>query len=70
VTIGRDTTIMPGAHLRGRTTTGRSCRIGPQTVVVDCQIGDGCVVMMSALAGLALEAGAEIGPFAHLRGGS
>jgi bifunctional UDP-N-acetylglucosamine pyrophosphorylase/glucosamine-1-phosphate N-acetyltransferase len=70
VTIGRDTTIMPGAHLRGRTTIGRGCRIGPQTVIVDSQIGDGCAVTMSVIEGIALDAGAEIGPFAHLRGGS
>ena len=39
-------------------------------VIVDSQIGDRRAVTMSVIEGAVLTAGAEIGPFAHLRGGS
>jgi bifunctional UDP-N-acetylglucosamine pyrophosphorylase/glucosamine-1-phosphate N-acetyltransferase len=34
VTIGRDTTVWPNTHLRGETTIGEHCHIGPNTIVV------------------------------------
>jgi len=70
VTIGRDTVILPGVSLRGRTVIGGGCRIGPQAVIVDSLIGDACTVTMSLLEEAALETGATIGPFAHIRSGS
>ncbi len=70
VTIGQDTTILPGTCLRGRTTIGSGCRIGPHSVVQDCQIADGCVVFMSVLEGAVMEEEAGIGPFGHLGKGA
>jgi bifunctional UDP-N-acetylglucosamine pyrophosphorylase/glucosamine-1-phosphate N-acetyltransferase len=70
VTIGQDTTILPGTCLQGRTTIGSGCRIGPHSLVQDCQIADGCVVLMSVLEGAVMEEEANIGPFGHLRPGT
>jgi bifunctional UDP-N-acetylglucosamine pyrophosphorylase/glucosamine-1-phosphate N-acetyltransferase len=70
VTIGQDTTIFPNTHLRGHTSIGAGCRIGPSTVIENCQIGDGCVVTMSVLEDAVMENGSNIGPFGHLRKGS
>jgi bifunctional UDP-N-acetylglucosamine pyrophosphorylase/glucosamine-1-phosphate N-acetyltransferase len=70
VTIGRDTVIMPNTHLRAGTTIGAGCHVGPDTIIVDCQIGDGCRVLASVLEHAVMEDGAEIGPFGHLRKGA
>jgi bifunctional UDP-N-acetylglucosamine pyrophosphorylase/glucosamine-1-phosphate N-acetyltransferase len=69
VTIGGDTTLLPNTHLRGKTIIGAHCRIGPGTVIADSRIGDRCVVTMSVLEGVVVQAGSEVGPFEHRRRG-
>jgi bifunctional UDP-N-acetylglucosamine pyrophosphorylase / glucosamine-1-phosphate N-acetyltransferase len=54
VTVGQDTTLEPGTVLRGATTVGADCRIGPHVVAVDTNIEDGV----------------SVGPFAYLRPGT
>jgi bifunctional UDP-N-acetylglucosamine pyrophosphorylase/glucosamine-1-phosphate N-acetyltransferase len=54
VTVGQDTTLEPGTVLRGTTTVGNDCRIGPHVVAVDSTIEDGV----------------SVGPFAYLRPGT
>jgi bifunctional UDP-N-acetylglucosamine pyrophosphorylase/glucosamine-1-phosphate N-acetyltransferase len=70
VSIGRDTTILPGCHLVGRTTIGEGCRIGPEATIEDCEIADGCRVTLSVLESAVMEEGSNIGPFSHLRTGA
>lgn len=70
VTIGRDTVVWPNTHLRGQTTVGEHCRLGPNTVIVDSQIGDHCRVLASVLEQAVMEDEAEIGPYGHLRQGA
>ena len=70
VTIGQDTTIRPNTHLCGRTVIGEHCAIGPNTIVVDCQIGDRCRVLASVLEQAVMEDESDIGPFGHLRKGA
>ncbi len=70
VTIGRDTVVWPNTYLRGRTEIGGHCHIGPNALVVDCQIGDRCRVLASVLEQAVLEDGADIGPYGHLRKGA
>jgi bifunctional UDP-N-acetylglucosamine pyrophosphorylase/glucosamine-1-phosphate N-acetyltransferase len=70
VTIGQDTTVYPNTHLRGKTTVGAHCAIGPNTVVEDCQIGDRCKVLASVLEQAVMENDSDIGPFGHLRKGA
>jgi len=70
VTIGRDTVIWPNTHLRGQTTIGEHCHIGPNTIVVDCHIGDRCRVLASVLERAVMEDGAAVGPYGHLRKGA
>ncbi|MFQ6100817.1 MAG: bifunctional UDP-N-acetylglucosamine diphosphorylase/glucosamine-1-phosphate N-acetyltransferase GlmU [Anaerolineae bacterium] len=70
VTIGQDTTVWPHTHLRGQTTIGEHCHIGPNAIIVDCQIGNRCRVLASVLEQAAMEDGADIGPFSHLRRGA
>lgn len=70
VVIGRDTTVLPGVCLQGRTTIGCGCRIGPQTLIADSRIGDRCVVWMSVVADSVLADDVNIGPFEHWQHGT
>lgn len=68
VRIGADTVIEPHTHLRGATTIGRGCSIGPNTMLVDSSVGDGTRIIYSIVRDSAIGAAASIGPFAHVRG--
>lgn len=70
VVIGPDTVIQPGSHLRGQTTIGRECVIGPQTIVEDSTIGQRVEIVASLVEGAMIEDGVDIGPFSHLRKGA
>ncbi|TLM65365.1 MAG: bifunctional UDP-N-acetylglucosamine diphosphorylase/glucosamine-1-phosphate N-acetyltransferase GlmU [Deltaproteobacteria bacterium] len=71
VTIGADTTIHPGVHLRGRTVVGRDCELEPGVIITDCTLGDRVHVKAgSVLAGSTVGADTDIGPMAHLRPGT
>jgi bifunctional UDP-N-acetylglucosamine pyrophosphorylase/glucosamine-1-phosphate N-acetyltransferase len=70
VIVGQDTTIWPNTHLRGQTTIGSGCNIGPDTIIVDCEVGDRCRVLASVLEQAVMEDDADIGPFSHLRKGA
>ena len=69
VTIGAGTTILPGTVLRGHTVIGSGCEIGPNTLIEDCEIGDGCVVNASQAYGSVLGRDVHVGPYAHIRPG-
>ena len=70
VRVGRDTVLWPGTHLRGATSIGEGCTIGPDAVIIDTTIGSGCSVVSAHLLGAELREGAKAGPFAYLRPGS
>lgn len=65
--IGRDTLILPGCILKGKVTVGEGCVIGPNTTLIDCEIGDGCTVDSSRIEKSRLGNGVRVGPFAQLR---
>ncbi len=70
VTVGRDTVIWPNTHLQGQTTIGEGCRIGPNTIIRDCAVGNGCEILAAVLEGAVLENQVDVGPFARLRKGA
>jgi bifunctional UDP-N-acetylglucosamine pyrophosphorylase/glucosamine-1-phosphate N-acetyltransferase len=70
VEIGQDTVILPNTYLRGKTSIGAGCQIGPDTIVLHTKIGDNCRVVMSVLEGAQLDDCVEMGPYAHLRRGA
>jgi bifunctional UDP-N-acetylglucosamine pyrophosphorylase/glucosamine-1-phosphate N-acetyltransferase len=70
VTIGKDTTVWPNTYLRGQATIGEQCHIGPNSIVVDCQIGNRCRALASVLEQAVMEDGSDIGPFCRLRKGA
>lgn len=69
VAIGPDTTLLPGTHLLGRTRVGAGCVIGPNSIVRDAVVGDGCRIEMAVVEGVGVPAGMAVGPFAHLHPG-
>ncbi len=70
VRIGQDTTIEPSSFLRGETTVGEGCVVGPLTTLVDTRLGDGVTVPHSYLVEAQVADGASVGPFAYLRPGA
>jgi len=71
VQIGRDTVIRPFSFLRGRTSIGEGCLIGPHVEIVDSKIGDGAQVRFCSLVVESeLGEGVTVGPFSHLRPGT
>ena len=69
VTVGEGTLLLPGTILRGNTVVGKNCEIGPNTMLTDCQVGDGAVVSSSQCNQSTIGAGAQVGPFAYIRPG-
>lgn len=67
VTVGPDTIIYPGVILEGKTTIGRDCVIGPNTHLVDCQVGDGVSIEHSVARQSTIGDNCTIGPYAYLR---
>jgi bifunctional UDP-N-acetylglucosamine pyrophosphorylase/glucosamine-1-phosphate N-acetyltransferase len=70
VEVGPDTTIQPGCHLRGGTRIGRECEIGPNSYLIDSEVGAGSRVWFSVLEGARVGRRVGIGPFSHLRPGA
>jgi bifunctional UDP-N-acetylglucosamine pyrophosphorylase/glucosamine-1-phosphate N-acetyltransferase len=70
VEVGQDTILLPGTMLKGRTRIGRDCVIGPNSVLEDMQIGDGCRIKASFMEDSIMEDGSDIGPLSHVRPGS
>jgi bifunctional UDP-N-acetylglucosamine pyrophosphorylase/glucosamine-1-phosphate N-acetyltransferase len=67
VQIGADTEIGPGVSLRGTTSIGSRCRVGPHSSLIDAHVGDGVAVVHSHLVECRVADGATIGPFSYLR---
>jgi bifunctional UDP-N-acetylglucosamine pyrophosphorylase/glucosamine-1-phosphate N-acetyltransferase len=70
VAIEPDVTIQPGCHLRGATRVASGSEIGPNTMIIDSQVGVDCRVWFSVLEGARVGARVQIGPFSHLRPGA
>jgi len=70
VSIGADTIVYPNTHLYGKTTIGRECAIGPNTIIQDSTIGNECEIVASMVEGAVLEDHVDMGPFSHMRKGA
>ena len=70
VRIAADVVVHPGCHLIGRTRIEADCEIGPNTMLVDTEVGAGSRVRWSVLEGARVGRDVEIGPFSHLRPGA
>ncbi len=68
--LGMDTVVHPNTHVKGATTIGERCEIGPNSIVVDSSIGDGSRVVASMVEGATLESDVSVGPMSHIRHGT
>ncbi|MHB9090583.1 MAG: bifunctional UDP-N-acetylglucosamine diphosphorylase/glucosamine-1-phosphate N-acetyltransferase GlmU [Chloroflexota bacterium] len=70
VEVGQDTVLMPNTYLRGRTSVGPDCQIGPGTILEDTTVGARCRLLASVLEGAIVDDDVTMGPFCHLRPGA
>ncbi len=70
VTIGEDTVVEPSSFLRGTTSIGAGCTVGPLTTLIDVTLRDDVKVPHSYLVSCEARDGATVGPFAYLRPGT
>jgi bifunctional UDP-N-acetylglucosamine pyrophosphorylase/glucosamine-1-phosphate N-acetyltransferase len=70
VAIGQDTVIQPNSHLRGNTTIGEDCEIGPGTIVEDSLVGNHAQLLKSVIECAEIGNHVTMGPFCHLRKGA
>jgi bifunctional UDP-N-acetylglucosamine pyrophosphorylase / glucosamine-1-phosphate N-acetyltransferase len=68
VTVGSDSTLLPGTYLRGATSVGAGCEIGPGTMIVDSSVGDRARVRYALVERAMVPEAAVIGPFVHISG--
>jgi bifunctional UDP-N-acetylglucosamine pyrophosphorylase/glucosamine-1-phosphate N-acetyltransferase len=70
VQIGAGTIIEPNTTIRGDSKIGADCRIGPNSVLTNAKVGDGCTVFASVISDSKIEDDVHVGPFCHVRGNS
>jgi bifunctional UDP-N-acetylglucosamine pyrophosphorylase/glucosamine-1-phosphate N-acetyltransferase len=68
--LAEDVEILPGTQIKGATVIARGAVVGPDTTLVDCEIGEGAVVKRTDATLAVIGAGATVGPFAYLRPGT
>ncbi|UOE45769.1 bifunctional UDP-N-acetylglucosamine diphosphorylase/glucosamine-1-phosphate N-acetyltransferase GlmU [Agromyces larvae] len=70
VRIEPDATIRPGTQLKGATLVQAGAIVGPDTTLVDCEIGARAEVKRTDATLAVVGDGASVGPFAYLRPGT
>ena len=70
VVLAEDVEILPGTQLKGATLVQRGATVGPDTTLVDCEIGENATVTRTDATLAVIGAGASVGPFAFLRPGT
>ena len=70
VTIGQDTILYPNTALRGSTHIGEDCQIGPNTTLVETEVGNASLIRDSVAEYARVGNRVTIGPFCHLRKGA
>jgi len=69
-TIAPDVEILPGTQIKGATDIQTGAIIGPDTTLVDCEIGENAVVKRTDATLAVIGEGATVGPWAYLRPGT
>ena len=70
VQLSEDVTVLPNTQLLGATTVGRASRIGPDTTLVDCEVGEGATVKRTDATLAVIGDRATVGPWSYLRPGT
>lgn len=67
VQLAQDVEILAGCTLEGQSRVGSGSVIGPNSHLIDAQVGENCTVQHSVLNQAEIGNRVQIGPFAHLR---
>lgn len=70
VTLAEDVELLPNTQLKGATLVQRGAVVGPETTLVDCEIGENAVVTRTDATLAVVGAGVSVGPFSYLRAGT
>lgn len=70
VKVGTDVTIYPGTHLRGTTSIGSGCEIGPDVMLTDCVVGERAAVSRTQGVEATIGDDAQVGPYVVLQSGT
>jgi bifunctional UDP-N-acetylglucosamine pyrophosphorylase/glucosamine-1-phosphate N-acetyltransferase len=68
--LAEDVEILPGTQIRGATVIERDAVIGPDTTLLDCEVGEGAKVKRTDAELAVIGKNATVGPFAYLRPGT
>lgn len=69
-TLAPDVTLLPGTHILRATTVASGAMVGPDTTLVDCEVGPRAVIRRSEATLAVFGADASVGPFAYVRPGT
>ena len=70
VDLAPDVILLPGTSLEGATSVAAGARIGPDTTLIDVEVGEKAVVTRTQASLSVIGPGANVGPYAHLRPGT
>lgn len=70
VEIEPDAVIRRNTHLSGATRIGGEAVVGPDTTLIDAEVGPGATVLKSHVLAAQIGPGATVGPFTYLRPGT
>lgn len=70
VDLAPDVTLLPNTSLEGATSVASGAKIGPDTTLVDVEVGEGATVIRTHGSLSVIGPGATVGPFSFLRPGT
>jgi bifunctional UDP-N-acetylglucosamine pyrophosphorylase/glucosamine-1-phosphate N-acetyltransferase len=70
VDLAPDVTLLPGTSLEGATSVATGATIGPDTTLIDVEVGEGATITRSHAELATIAANATVGPFSYLRPGT
>lgn len=68
--LAADVTLLPNTYIAGATVVESGATIGPDTSLLDCEVGADAVIRRSDATLAVIGSGANVGPFAYLRPGT
>lgn len=68
--LAPDVTVLPGTHILRSTAIAAGATVGPDTSLVDCEVGENATVTRTDATLAVIGPGATVGPFAYLRPGT
>ena len=70
VTVEPDALLQPGTQLQGTTTVASGAVVGPDSTLLDTEVGEDASVVRSHCLGAVIGPAATVGPFSYLRPGT